>query len=164
MPPRRSRTGLRRVRSDRSWAGQVGWGWASDHVGRKFALRFLIIGWAVAVIAFLGINSLTMAWIILIAWGLVRNAPFPVVYALLIDSLPRSAGTAMGLMIGLALGVSGVLAAPIQGWIIDSFGYTAHYIVLTVICLLGLIPLSKIKETVPEDGHWHEATENDEIL
>ena len=146
------------------WAGQVGWGWASDRTGRKFALRFLIIGWAIAVLAFLGINSLTMAWIILIAWGLVRNAPFPVVYALLIDSLPRSAGTAMGLMIGIALGVSGVIAAPVQGWIIDSFGFTTHYIVLTLICLLGLIPLAKIKETVPEDHNWKEATDDDAVL
>ena len=146
------------------WIGQVGWGWASDHTGRKFALRFLIIGWAIAVLAFIGINSLTMAWVILILWGLVRNAPFPVVYALLIDSLPRSAGTAMGLMIGIALGVSGVLAAPIQGLIIDNFGFTAHYLVLTAICLLGLIPLAKIRETVPEDGEWKEATADDEVI
>ena len=145
------------------WLGQVGWGWASDHTGRKFALRFLIIGWAVAVLALIGMNSLTMAWVILILWGLVRNAPFPVVYALLIDSLPRSAGTAMGLMIGIALGVSGVLAGLVQGWVLDQFGFTVHYVMLAIICLVGLLPLAMIKETVPEDGHWKEATADDDI-
>ncbi|GAA2181256.1 MFS transporter [Brooklawnia cerclae] len=146
------------------WIGQVGWGWASDRTGRKFALRFLTVGWAVAVIAMLGINSMTTAWVILILWGLVRNAPFPVVYALLIDSLPRSAGTAMGLMIGIAVGVSGVIAAPVQGAIIDHFGYPVHYIVLTFICLLGLLPLAKIRETVPEDHVWHEAEIDDAVM
>ena len=146
------------------WIGQVGWGWASDHTGRKFALRFLVIGWAIMVLCFIPLSSLTMAWIVLILWGLVRNAPFPVVYALLIDSLPRSAGTAMGLMIGLALGVSGVFAAAVQGFVIDHFGFTAHYIMLAIICLIGLIPLAGIRETVPEDGNWKEATADDEVL
>lgn len=88
------------------------------------------------------------AWIVLLAWGLFRNAPFPVVYARLIDSVPKSAGTAMGIMIGIALGVSGALAAPISGYIIDHAGYTIHYAVLSAICLLGLIPLSRMTETV----------------
>ncbi|WP_341729557.1 MFS transporter [Brooklawnia sp.] len=146
------------------WIGQVGWGWASDRTGRKFALRFLVIGWAVMILLFIPLSSLTMAWVVLILWGLVRNAPFPVVYALLIDSLPRSAGTAMGLMIGIALGVSGVFAAMVQGMVIDHFGFTAHYVMLAVICLLGLIPLAKIRETVPEDGKWKAASADDEIL
>lgn len=29
---------------------------------------------------------------------------------------------------------------------------------------IGLIPLAKIKETVPEDGHWTEAVSDDAIL
>src|SRR5690606_42123287 len=88
------------------------------------------------------ITSPTSAWIVLLAWGLFRNAPFPVVYALLIDSVPRAAGTAMGIMIGVALGVSGVLAAWVSGRIIDAAGFTAHYVVLAAICLLGLLPLA----------------------
>jgi MFS family permease len=130
------------------WIGQVVWGAWSDHAGRKFAIRFLVIGWAVTLLAMIFISSPASAWIVLLAWGLFRNAPFPVVYALLIDSVPRSAGTAMGIMIGIALGLSGVLAAAVSGWIIDGFGFPVHYIVLAVICLLGLIPLAKITETV----------------
>lgn len=124
------------------------WGAWSDHAGRKFAIRFLVIGWAVTLLAMIFIASPESAWIVLLAWGLFRNAPFPVVYALLIDSVPRSAGTAMGIMIGIALGLSGVLAAAVSGWIIDRFGFPVHYVVLAVICLLGLIPLARITETV----------------
>lgn len=131
------------------WLGQVVWGAWSDHAGRKFAIRFLVIGWAVTLLAMTLITSPASAWIVLLAWGLFRNAPFPVVYALLIDSVPKAAGTAMGIMIGLALGVSGVLAAAVQGVIIENFGYTVHYVMLAAICLLGLIPLARMTETVP---------------
>jgi hypothetical protein len=41
-----------------------------------------------------------------------------------------------------------VLAAAVSGWIIDGFGFPVHYVVLAVICLLGLIPLARITETV----------------
>ncbi|MHA6619707.1 MFS transporter [Pseudonocardia sp. DLS-67] len=130
------------------WIGQVVWGAWSDHAGRKFAIRFLVVGWVASMLAMIFITSPASAWIVLLAWGLFRNAPFPVVYALLIDSVPRAAGTAMGIMIGLALGVSGVLAAAVSGWIIDSGGFTVHYIVLAVICLIGLLPLARMTETV----------------
>jgi MFS family permease len=130
------------------WIGQVVWGAWSDHAGRKFAIRFLVIGWAATLLLMIFITSPASAWIVLLAWGLFRNAPFPVVYALLIDSVPRAAGTAMGIMIGVALGVSGVFAAWISGLIIDAAGFTAHYIVLAAICLLGLLPLSRMTETV----------------
>jgi len=130
------------------WIGQVLWGTLSDHFGRKFSIAFLILGWAASLIAMIFIVGSTSAWIVLLAWGLFRNAPFPVVYALLIDSVPKAAGTAMGIMIGVALGVSGVFASLVAGQIIDSFGFTVHYIVLAVICLLGLIPLARITETV----------------
>jgi MFS family permease len=130
------------------WIGQVVWGTWSDHAGRKFAIRFLIIGWTVSLLAMTLITSPASAWIVLLAWGLFRNAPFPVVYALLIDSVPKAAGTAMGIMIGVALGVSGALAAPVAGLIIDTWGFGVHYAVLAAICLLGLIPLARMTETV----------------
>jgi len=90
---------------------------------------------------------------VLVSECLFRNAPFPVVYALLIDSVPKAAGTAMGIMIGVALGVSGVFASIVAGSIIDSYGFTVHYIVLAAIVLLALIPLSRIRETVSVGIH-----------
>ena len=130
------------------WIGQVAWGSWSDRAGRKFSMRFLIIGWVVALLAMIFINGTASGWIILLFWGLFRNAPFPVAYALLIDSLPKYAGSAMGVMIGIAFGLSGLLATPVSGYIIDHFGFTTQYIVLAAICLLGLIPLAKITESV----------------
>lgn len=130
------------------WIGQIVWGTVSDHVGRKFSVAFLIVGWAVALLAMIFIAGPASAWLILLFWGLFRNAPFPVVYALLIDSVPKAAGTAMGIMIGLALGVSGVFASIVAGSIIDAYGFTVHYVVLAAVVLLALLPLSRIRETV----------------
>jgi MFS family permease len=130
------------------WVGQVLWGSLSDHIGRKFAIAFLIVGWAVTLLAMIAIHGPTSAWIVLLAWGLFRNAPFPVVYALLIDSVPKAAGTAMGLMIGIALGVSGLFASVVAGWIIEHYGFPAHYVVLAAICLLGFLPLARMTETI----------------
>jgi MFS family permease len=130
------------------WIGQVVWGTVSDHVGRKFSIAFLLVGWVASLLAMIFITGVMSAWIVLLVWGLFRNAPFPVVYALLIDSVPNAAGTAMGLMIGIALGLSGVFASLVAGAIIDNYGFTVHYIVLAVIVLLGFIPLSRIRETV----------------
>lgn len=130
------------------WIGQILWGSLSDHIGRKFAIAFLVAGWAVTLLAMIAIQGPTSAWIVLLAWGLFRNAPFPVVYALLIDSVPKAAGTAMGLMIGIALGVSGLFASVLAGWIIEHYGFPVHYVVLAVICLLGFLPLARMRETI----------------
>jgi sugar phosphate permease len=51
-------------------------------------------------------------------------------------------------MIGIALGLSGVRAAAVSGWIIDRSGFSVHYVVLAVICLLGLILPVRVTETV----------------
>ena len=130
------------------WIGQVLWSTWSDRSGRKFSIRFLIVGWAISLLAMIFITGPVSAWLILLFWGLFRNAPFPVVYSLLIDSVPKAAGSAMGLMIGIALGLSGLFAAAVSGWIIDTFGFTTQYVVLAAICLLGLIPLARITESV----------------
>lgn len=130
------------------WIGQVVWGTLSDRLGRKFAITFLIIGWVGSLIAMIFIQDLLTAWIILLFWGLFRNAPFPVVYALLVDSVPKAAGTALGIMIGVALGVSGIFASAVSGIVITQLGFNWHYLILAGICLLGFIPLARITETV----------------
>ena len=130
------------------WIGQVVWGTLSDRLGRKFSIAFLIGGYVLSMLAMLLIVDLTTAWLVLLFWGLFRNAPFPVVYALLVDSVPRAAGTAMGIMIGVALGVSGIVASAVSGVIITQLGFTWHYVVLAGICLIGFIPLARITETV----------------
>lgn len=130
------------------WLGQVVWGTASDRVGRKPALYVICLGWTVTVGLMPLIHGATAAWVILLAWGLFRNSPFPVVYALVIDSAPRAASSGMGLIIGIAFGLSGVLGPTVSGLLIDSVGFTSNYLLMAAICLVMVIPVWLIRETV----------------
>jgi MFS family permease len=128
------------------WIGQIFWGTVSDYRGRKFSLSILAFGWAVSVVALIFIDSGALGWVLLIFWGVFRNSPFPVLYASIIDDVPEGASSGLGLMIGIGLGLSGVIAAPVAGLIIDNFGFTPHYLLLAAICLLTLIPISMLRE------------------
>lgn len=128
------------------WLGQAVWGTISDHIGRRICLVVLCVGWIAAVISCIFIDSATTAWIILIAWGLFRNAPYPVVYALLMDSVPKTAASGMGLMIGIANGLAGFLVAPVAGFFIMTWGFTSNYLMLTAACVLALIPIAMLRE------------------
>jgi MFS family permease len=139
------------------WIGQVGWGATSDHKGRKFSLYILAIGGAIALLAMIFITSIALAWIILIGWGLVRNSPYPVLYAAVIDTVPDSASSGLGLMIGLGLGASGIFSPTVQGYLVDNFGFTVHYAVLAGICLLTLIPIAMLHQRPEVGGGTREA-------
>lgn len=130
------------------WIGQIFWGGYSDKHGRKISLLIIIIGWIIASIACNFIVSAATGWIILIGWGLFRNSPFPVIYAYLIDSAPQAAASGMGLMIGIALGTAGFIVAPVAGYIISSYGFSVHYIVITIALIISCIPLFLMKETL----------------
>jgi MFS family permease len=134
------------------WIGQVGWGTLSDRVGRKTCLRIISAGWTGAVLLMIAISSPVSAWLILLFWGLFRNSPYPVTYALLIDSVKESAGSGMGLMIGIALGVSGFLVSPVAGYFIQTWGWTADYVMLACACLLTYVPMYFLRETVQGGG------------
>ena len=129
------------------WIGQVGWGTVSDHRGRKFSLYILAIGGSIALLAMIFITNSALAWIILIVWGLVRNSPYPVLYAAVMDTVPNAASSGLGLMIGLGLGASGILAPTVQGYLVDNFGFTVHYVVLAAICLLTLVPIALMRQS-----------------
>lgn len=128
------------------WIGQVGWGTVSDHRGRKFSLYILAIGGAIALLTMIFITSAALAWVILIGWGLVRNSPYPVLYSAVMDTVPNAASSGLGLMIGLGLGASGILAPTVQGYLVDNFGFTVHYVVLAGICLLTLVPIALMRQ------------------
>ncbi|HEX7684718.1 MAG TPA: MFS transporter [Trinickia sp.] len=123
------------------WIGQVVWGTVSDTLGRKRTLIVLAICCAISTLMLLRIDSAASAWTILLIWGLFRNAPFPVAYAMVIDSAEQAAGSGMGLMIGIAFGVAGMLVSPASGYIIGHGGWTMHYGSLALMCLLAIIPL-----------------------
>jgi MFS family permease len=130
------------------WLGQVVWGTLSDRIGRKPALYIICLGWAATVAAMPLIHGAAVAWTVLLAWGLFRNSPFPVVYALIIDSAPKAASSGMGLVIGIAFGLSGVFGPTVSGWMIDTVGFTSNYLLMAGICLVMVIPVWLIRETV----------------
>lgn len=129
------------------WLGQIIWGTFSDAVGRKMSLFVITIGSTLSVLGCIFIHSLAMGWTVLIIWGIFRNSPYAVINSIAIDSAPKEAGSSLGLLIGIGFGLSGALVAPVVGWIIGAYGWTANYIFLAVSCLLVLIPLYFIDET-----------------
>lgn len=134
------------------WIGQILWGGYSDVKGRKRSLGVIIFGWMIATALCTYIHSAAFGWAILIFWGLFRNSPYPVAYALLIDSAPKAAASSMGLMIGLAVGIAGILVAPITGWIIHDYGFNVHYMIIVGVLALSCLPLYFIKETIEHKG------------
>lgn len=134
------------------WIGQVCWGTVSDRIGRKACLGIITVGWIVAVLLMIAIHSVASAWAILLFWGLFRNSPYPVTYALLIDSVKEAAGSGMGLMIGIALGLSGLIVGPVAGYFIQTWGWTADYVMLAVAVALAFVPMFFFKETVAAAG------------
>ncbi|WP_268993556.1 MFS transporter [Gibbsiella quercinecans] len=124
------------------------WGGYSDVKGRKRSLGVIIFGWMIATALCTYIHFAAFGWAILIFWGLFRNSPYPVAYALLIDSAPKAAASSMGLMIGLAVGIAGILVAPITGWIIHDYGFNVHYMINVGVLALSCLPLYFIKETI----------------
>jgi fucose permease len=119
-------------------------------------LYILAIAGAVALLAMIFIKSSALAWIILIGWGLVRNSPYPVLYAAVIDTVPDAASSGLGLMIGIGLGASGIFAPTVQGYSIDNFGFVVHYVVLAGICLLTLIPIALLHQRSEVGGGGRE--------
>jgi len=130
------------------WIGQIFWGGYSDVRGRKTSLAVIIAGSIIASALCMSIQSAAFGWAILIFWGLFRNSPFPVAYALLMDSAPKSAASSLGLMIGLAVGMAGILVAPVTGWIIRDYGFNVHYMIIVVVLVLTCVPLYFLQETI----------------
>jgi fucose permease len=54
----------------------------------------------------------------------------------------------MGLVIGIAFGLSGVFGPTVSGLLIDSVGFTANYLLMAAICLVMVVPVWLIRETV----------------
>jgi MFS family permease len=67
---------------------------------------------------------------------------------MLIDSIGEASGAGMGLMIGIAFGICGLIVAPVAGFFIQTWGWTADYIMLALATLLTFIPLFFTRETV----------------
>ena len=129
-----------------AWVGQIMWGRISDYIGRKTVLAILAVCLALAAASLTLIQSAAVAWILLLTWGLVRNSPYPVMYAALIDSVPRAASTGMGILIAVGLGLSGIIVGPVAGSVIENFGFAGSYLMMAAAYLLTLVPILMMRE------------------
>ncbi|GHF76850.1 MFS family permease [Amycolatopsis bartoniae] len=129
------------------WIGQIGWGTVSDHLGRKRVLLVCVAGWVVTVVPLLAVGSAWQAWVLLLLWGLFRNAPYPVIYSLVIDSAPGQAGSAMGLMIAVTTGLGGAIVSTVAGFAADHWGWGWTFVLLVAGPVLALVPLLRIRDS-----------------
>ncbi|MFT4043375.1 MAG: MFS transporter [Gordonia sp. (in: high G+C Gram-positive bacteria)] len=126
------------------WAGQIVWGTLSDHFGRKKILLVCIAGWVVTVLPILLVGAPWQAWLILLLWGVFRNAPYPVIYSLVMDSIPERAGSGMGLIIAVTTGLGGAIVSTVAGFVADHSGWGVAFAVLIAGPLLAIIPLMRV--------------------
>ncbi|WP_311777316.1 MFS transporter [Trueperella abortisuis] len=131
------------------WFGQILWGTVSDHIGRKKVLIICMIGWIATLAPIYFVSGKTVAWVCLLAWGLFRNAPYPVVFSMVTDSAPNATGSALGLLIAIATGIGGALTAVTTGYVIENFGWATTFVVLGLGLVVALIAVLTVRETVP---------------
>jgi MFS family permease len=130
------------------WVGQIFWGSLSDRKGRKWCLTVITLGFSACIALLILIDSIEMAWALLIFWGVFRNSPYVVLFSLLLDKASHSAGGSLGLLIGIGLGAAGFLVGPASGYIIEHFGWSWNYAMLSISCLAALLPLYFVKDTI----------------
>jgi MFS transporter, FSR family, fosmidomycin resistance protein len=132
-------------------AGAVGsltGGWLADRWRRLATVR---LGYALAVPALVLLAAapdVAVAFCAAAASGLFLYLPFAVQVTLGQDYLPNRIGTASGVTLGLAISVGG-LAAPLFGFLADSYGLAVSLAVLAALPLLSLALAGRLREPRP---------------
>lgn len=139
--------------------GQILWGWASDHLGRKFTgiAAFAWLGVGIFLLQYAGMG---LAWLIVLQLfaGMATNGIFPVIFGFVSDSAePGAIGTANSVMLtamylgGLSPLILGVLIGA-GGGFSSSTGYDWGLYVMVAACVLAVILLTFFtRETT---GRW----------
>jgi hypothetical protein len=86
--------------------------------------------------------------------GLVRDSPYPLLYAAVMHR-PR-----LRLLRARAYarpGGLGVFSPAAQGYLVDNFRFTVHYVVLAGICLLTLVPITLLRQSSEAGSGTREA-------
>jgi len=129
-------------------AGAVGsltGGWLADRWRRLATVR---LGYACAIpaLALLAVApDVTLAFCAAIASGLALYLPFAVQVTLGQDYLPNRIGTASGVTLGLAISIGG-LAAPLFGFLADSYGLAVALAVLAGLPALSVAFAARLRE------------------
>ena len=132
-------------------AGAVGsltGGWLADRWHRVATIR---LGYACAIpaLALLAVApSAPVAFAAAVVFGLALYLPFAVQVTLGQDYLPNRIGTASGVTLGLAISIGG-LAAPLFGFLADSFGLRPALAALVVLPAVSLALAFRLREPRP---------------
>jgi len=117
--------------------GTLAGGWLSDRHGRRLVVLSAMAVLALGLVAFVLVQDVAMATLLLVPLGLALNAPSSVMVVMGQEYLPTRVGTASGVTLGLAVSVGG-LAAPLLGHMADTYGIHA------VLSLLAVLPVLAI--------------------
>jgi MFS transporter, FSR family, fosmidomycin resistance protein len=129
-------------------AGAVGsltGGWLADRWRRLATMR---LGYACAIPALVLLAAapdVAVAFCAAIVSGLALFLPFAVQVTLGQDYLPNRIGTASGVTLGLAISIGG-LAAPLFGFLADSYGLAVSLAVLAGLPVLSVVFASRLRE------------------
>jgi FSR family fosmidomycin resistance protein-like MFS transporter len=132
--------------------GQPVLGWASDRYGRARLLAVANLGAALAVLAYLEVNSL--GWIVawLAVFSLFSFSAFPLLMSLTRATLPRNL-LAMGnsLVWGVALSLGGAVGPMVGGLLVSVWGNSVAFIALSAVGVLSALPLLWLRPR-PDNG------------
>jgi MFS transporter, FSR family, fosmidomycin resistance protein len=117
--------------------GTLAAGPIADRWGARPFVQWVFLAAVPFGLLFLGTSGVT-AWVALGLFGAVLTSSFSVSVVLGQAYLPRSAGMASGLIVGLAIGTGGVGVA-ILGGIADRFGLPATLWLLALLPLVGFV-------------------------
>jgi MFS transporter, FSR family, fosmidomycin resistance protein len=125
--------------------GSLTGGWLADRWRRLATVR---LGYACAVPALVLLAAApdtAVAFAAAILSGLALFLPFAVQVTLGQDYLPNRIGTASGVTLGLAISIGG-LAAPLFGYLADTYGLAASLAVLAALPVLSLLLGARLRE------------------
>jgi MFS transporter, FSR family, fosmidomycin resistance protein len=125
--------------------GSLTGGWLADRWRRLATVR---LGYACAIPALALLAAAPdaeVAFIAAILSGLALYLPFAVQVTLGQDYLPNRIGTASGVTLGLAISIGG-LAAPLFGYLADTYGLAAALAVLAALPVLSLVLGARLRE------------------
>lgn len=117
----------------------LGTGWLTDRLGPRLVIT--VFG------SFLGISALLTAmvselWQFQLNYALVNALGTSIIFAPMMATIARWFIKKRSMMTGIVqtgLGFSGFIFAPLASWLILSYGWRTAYVVIGIICLIGVI-------------------------
>jgi len=127
-------------------------GWASDRYGAKKVV--IVLG----CFAFLSLSLTSQAnalWHLFLSYSLLLAVGTGPVYAIVMATATKWFTKRRGLalaIVGLGVGFSTILMAPISAYLIDGYGWRTSYLILALIALFIFIPCALLLKRSPSEA------------